>query len=130
MNATTMQRWNDNLDDLNSLALGVRTSGHVAKMSARTVAQCLSGVVGLIASRWGAAVMQETCAQLVRTSSVWEHSFGRLPHENGTVPESITLVATVARGLLPLAGETAVRQALSFWATECDPAVWMALATK
>jgi hypothetical protein len=124
---TTGISWKTYTADLVGLAQDVRVSRH-SGMSSRTAAQCLSGVVSLIAQRFGAARMQAACAELVRFDQAWTTSFGVLPCADGYVAEPIELLATVARGLLPLAGASALRAALSYWATESDPAAWMNLA--
>jgi hypothetical protein len=115
--------------DLGNLALAVKVSTHGGRLSARTAAQCLSGVVGLVAQRFGIRAMQDACAELVRYDAAWDTDLGKLPRDyTGAVGEALELVATVARGVLPLSGATALREALAYWATESDPAAWMSLA--
>jgi len=117
--------WKDEIDDLRSRASNVTsTPASAEKLSARTCARCLMGVVSLVSRRWTTDVMQRTCAELARADEVWDTSFGRLPMVNGMVAEQIQLIAVVARSLLPLAGTDNVRAALSFWATEDDVGVW------
>jgi len=122
--------WKDDIDDLKSRALPVleQTSDAPARMSARQAAAVLSGIVGHIARTRTLDHAQRACAELVRFEPVWATSFGRLPHRNGYISEDVALVATVARSLLPLAGVDALRAALSFWATEDDPAAWQRVA--
>lgn len=121
--------WKDDIDDLRSRAESVvRASSSEAPISARTAARCLSGICGLISRRWTVDEMQRTCAQLARYEHAWTTALGRLPHTNGFISEPTQLVACVARGLIPLAGAEGVRAALSFWASETDPAVWQAVA--
>jgi len=121
--------WKDKIDDLRDLASCVLVASDTQeKLSARTAARCLMGVVSLVARRWTMDEMQRTCAELVRSEKVWETSFGLLPLEpNGIPSERTQLIAVVARSLLPLAGPENVRAALSFWATETDPGVWTSL---
>jgi hypothetical protein len=98
------------------------------QMTARTAAQCLSGVIALVCRRFSVDDMQRACADLVRWSRGWETSLGELPRDyRGRVPEQIELIAVVARGLYSLAGVENLQAALSFWATETDPVVWMSL---
>lgn len=121
--------WKDKIDDLRELALDVRSDGTAEKISARTAARCLMGVVSLVTRRWTLDEMQRTCAELVRSSDVWASSFARLPLQvNGSPSEQIMLIAVVARSLLPLAGVKNLKAALSFWATENDPNAWNSLA--
>lgn len=122
--------WRDDIDDLRNRAAGILDLPQAAeRLSARTCARCLVGVVSLISRRWTVDEMQRTCAELARHDDAWATSFGRLPLErNGHPSEQTLLLTVVARALIPLAGADAVRAALSFWATENDPGVWTALA--
>lgn len=122
--------WNVETTDLRTLAASVLHADVASpQMSARTAARCLSGIVNLVAQRWGVPVMQKACADLVRYEPAWSSSFGQLPNEGtGYVPEPVQLVAVVARGILTLAGADRMRAALSFWASENDPAVWTSVA--
>lgn len=126
MHAANVNRyWKDDIDDLRSRASVVTSTPAAAeKLSARTCARCMMGVISLVSRRWTSDLMQRTCAELVRDDLVWESSFGRLPMVNGLVSEPIQLIAVVARSLLPIAGADNVRAALSFWATEDDVGVW------
>lgn len=117
--------WKNTIDDLRSRAMAVSTAPADTSMSARTAAACLSGIVGLISRRWTSDVMQRACAELVRHEPTWTSSFGRMPLENGFVSEPVQLLAVVARSLLPIAGAENLRAALSFWASEDDPAAWL-----
>lgn len=120
--------WKTKIDDLRNRAESVARASSEAAMSPRTAARCLAGICGHIARRFSLDEMQRTCAELVRHDRAWTTSFGDLPHDNGEVSETTQLVACVARGLLPLAGANGVRDALSFWAVESDPAVWQSIA--
>ena len=124
--------WRHDLSDLRSRASLVMTAPDhtgVGKLSARTAAAVLAGIVGLVSRKWSTDVMQETCAELVRHDAAWITSFGSLPPGvDGSVTEATQLVAVVARGLLPLAGAENLRAALAFWASENDPAVWNQIA--
>lgn len=117
--------WKDSIDDLReqaSAVLGTPTG----TVSARQAAAVLSGICALISRRWTIDEMQRTCAALARLTPL---DFGRLPtQDNGLVSEPMALLATVARSLRPLTGEANLRAALSFWATEDDPAVWNQIA--
>jgi hypothetical protein len=121
--------WKSKIDDLRDLAASVMdTPAAAERLSARTCARCLMGVVSLISRRWTVDDMQRTCAELVRFDDAWTTSFGRVPLErNGMPSEQTQLLVVVARALLPLAGADHVRAALSFWATESDPGVWTSL---
>lgn len=119
--------WKSGIGDLRARAAAVATSCADARMSARAAARCLSGVVGLVVTRWSVDVMQRACADLVRCQASWDTSFGTLPRYKEGVPEPIQLIAVVARGILPIAGIENMRAALSFWATEDDPAQWQAV---
>lgn len=117
--------WKDEIDDLRSRAVNVTATPATAeKLSARTCARCLMGVVSLISRRWTSDIMQKTCAELVRCEDAWATKFGKMPMVNGLVSEPTQLIAVVARSLLPIAGADNVRAALSFWATEDDVGVW------
>lgn len=119
--------WRDSIDDLRNRAQMVAAPSSQS-LSARTAARCLSGVVSVMTRRWSVDLMQRTCAELVRHDEAWATQLGRLPHENGLVSEAMQLLAAIARGILPLAGEDNLRAALSFWATETDPRVWLSIA--
>lgn len=118
--------WKNKIDDLRDLASSVLVADDAKeRLSARTTARCLLGIVSLISRRWTPDIMQHTCAALVRDELVWETSFGRVPLEpNGIPSEPTQLISVVARSLLPIAGPDNLRSALSFWATEDDPGVW------
>lgn len=125
--STSALYWKDKIDDLRERAGAVAAAPVDAKMSARTAAACLSGIVSLISRRWTTDVMQRTCAEIVRHEATWSSSFGMLPQVNGSVSEPVQLLAVVARSLLPIAGADNLRAALSFWASEDDPAAWLAV---
>jgi hypothetical protein len=113
--------------DLKTQALAVTSPQAPQSLSARTAARCLLGVASLIARTWDNEVMRRTFADLVRYDAAWESNFGRLPSVNGHVSEPMRMLATVARGFLPLAGVENMRAALSFWATEDDPRIWQSV---
>jgi hypothetical protein len=124
------QPYNPKISDLRELALAVMRPDESAAMSARTAARCLSGVVNLCATKYGTVVMHRACGELVRSNNVWATSLGTLPDVGFVegaeqLSSAIELVAVVARGILPIAGAANMRAALSFWACETDPAVWM-----
>jgi len=123
--------WKNAADDLRARAQRVTTLGVPAAstpaIDARTAAKILSGIVSHVARTWSVDVMQAACAVLVRNEPTWDPArpaLISLPHEGGAVPEPIKLIAVVAHGLMPIAGPGVVRDALSFWATEDDHAVW------
>lgn len=118
--------YNREISDLRELAVAVmRPEAAPSGLSARIAARCLSGVVGLVALRWGTLAMQRACAELVRHDDAWASSFGKLPAGvDGRVTEPVEMIAVAARGILTLAGAQNMRAALSFWASESDPAVW------
>lgn len=119
-------QWNREISDLRERAVAVmRPDCAPAAMSARQAARCLSGVVALIVRQWSVGDMQRACAELVRHEPAWRTSFGQLPTgDDGAVAEPVVLLAVVARGVLSLAGADNTRDALAFWASESDPAVW------
>lgn len=122
--------WKNEISDLRNRARAVLDEPtDTMRLSARAAARCMSGVVGLVARQWSVDAMQRACADLVRCAEAWETKFGKLPHVNGVVPPAIEMIAVVARGILPLAGADTMRAALSFWATESDPAAWQAVTT-
>ena len=124
----TPMHWKDHIDDLRTRAESVRVATGPASMSPRTAAACLAGICGHISRKHSVDEMQRACAELVRFEKAWATSFGQLPHTDGRVSEATQLLACVARGLIPVAGASAVRDALSFWAVETDPAEWQAVA--
>jgi hypothetical protein len=120
--------WKNDCPGLRDLARDVddrSPHGRDERLSARAAAQALFGAIGLAAARHGVDAMQRACADLVRCQASWATKFGTLPRDHaGRVPEAMSLIASMARGLLPLAGADRLRAALAFWATEDDPAVW------
>ncbi len=122
---TMTQHWKNRIDDLLARAVDVRSADVAPAMSALTVARCMSGVVHLVAERYGVSAMQEACAQLARAERPWQKGLGDLPRRHdGRVSEPVKLLGVVAAGILPIAGERAVRAALAFWAVTEDPADW------
>lgn len=127
--AGTERHWKTDIADLKSRAADVHVQPHASdRMSARAAAACLQGIFGLVTRRWNLEIAQRTCAELVRYEPSWESSFGQLPDQNGYVSEPTQLIAAVARSLLPICGTARLRAALSFWASEDDPAVWQSLS--
>jgi hypothetical protein len=121
--------WKTDIADLRARAQAVMTSSSETATSARAAAQVLSGIVGLVVRRFGIDVMQRTCADLVRHDAAWRTKLGSLPAGmDGRISEATQLIAVVGRGLFPLAGADNVRAAMSFWASEDDPAVWNQVA--
>jgi hypothetical protein len=127
---STSPYWKDDIADLRSRAENVFPTASLgdAKLTSLAAARCLHGIVRLVARRWTVDEMQRTCAELVRCDLAWQTSMGVLPHTHGVVSEQTQLIASVVAGILPLASVNAVRDAVSFWATEDDPAVWSAVA--
>ena len=119
--------WKNTADDLRDRAQRVTMLGRASAfpVSARQAAKVLGGIVRHVSLQWSVDVMQRSCATLARHEASWGKApLTALPLENGAVPEPIKLIALVAHGLVPIAGPDAVRDALSFWATEDDPGVW------
>lgn len=116
--------WKNEVADLRCRAADV-TSGADSRMSARTVARCLYGVISHVERMSSKDTMQRACAELVRCDAAWATRFRMLPRGLvGDVEQAVQLIVVVARGMLEVAGVDAMRAALSFWATEEDPAVW------
>ena len=116
--------WRTEITDLRTRAVDV-TSGVDARMTARTVARCLSGVIHLVVRVSSQDTMQRACAELVRCDKAWTTGFRELPGAvRNDVDAAVELIVVVCRGMLGVAGAEALRAALSFWATEEDPSVW------
>ena len=125
----TTAPWKSEIADIRRLARLVSDTSADQQMSARGAACCLYGAVSLVASRHGVDAMQRSCADIVRCDAAWASNFGTLPRAmDGSVPETIRMIATLARGVLPMAGVARTRAALAFWAVEDDPAVWQLVA--
>lgn len=123
------ETWRIDIEDLRACAHDVMTHTTVQSIHARSVAQCLSGVMGLAVRRFSLDVVQSACAELARHKRSWETTLGDLPRgADGRVSEPVEMLAATCRGLYPLAGVQGVRSALAFWACERDPAVWRSLA--
>lgn len=121
----TPHHWKTSIDDLRAQASAVMGTP-TGTVSARQAAAILAGICSLIARRWSQDEMQRTCAELARLEKL---DFGVLPAGvDGKISEPMSLLAVVARSIRPLAGEANLRAALSFWATEDDPAVWNQIA--
>lgn len=126
---TPATHWKTQAADLHRLAQSVHdVPVGTERMSARTCARCLSGIVSLVSRRWSVDLMQATCAELVRHDDAWGTTMVSLPvGERGESTEATQLIAVVARALIPVAGAANVRAALSFWATEDSPTAWTAI---
>lgn len=125
------ESWRTDIEDLRALAHDVHTQITPQAIHARSVAQCLSGVIGLATRRHSLSAVQASCALLARHTRTWETSLGDLPRESdGRVSELVEMIAAVARGMYPMAGARTLRAALAFWACERDPAVWMSLTVE
>lgn len=119
----TMTHWKTDIGDLRVRAQAVHGMA-TERISARTAARCIRGVIQLVANRFGVDAMQQACADLARNEAVW--SSKALPTaRDGVVPEPLYLIAVVVQGILPLAGIENTRSALAFWASEDDTAVWL-----
>lgn len=122
------QHWKRDSQDLRVLAAtatmtdGVRSS---PQLSARATVVCLFGVIHMVSTMFGVDAMQRACADLVRCPVAWSSMLARLPHGAGS---AATVIAHMARGVVTLSGTANMRAALSFWATEDDPAVWQRIA--
>ncbi len=125
-----MTHWRNGItNEMRACAHDVLTQTTPQELHARSVAQCLSGVLGLVARRFSLGTMQRACAELAQHAPAWETKLGDLPRDvDGRVSVPVEMVAAAARGLYPLAGTRGIRAALAFWALERDPAVWMSLA--
>lgn len=93
-------------------------------ISSREAAACMAGILSWIARRSGVAAMQAAATAIAQHEAAWTSQLARLPHEGGVVDEDVEMLAVVCRGVIDLAGPDNLRAALSFWATETDPAVW------
>lgn len=98
--------------------------GQRAPMSARDVARELAPVIRTVANAHGASEMRQACAWLSR--AIWPTS--------GKVAVPMTCktrgpILAVARALAERAGYANVRDALAFWASETDPAVWQGVVS-
>lgn len=83
-------------------------------VSARYVAGQLEPIVRRIANKHGLGEMRSACGWLA--GRVWPH---------GPLGCSIRdPIMAVAKALADRAGQVNVRDALAFWASETDPAVW------
>ena len=121
--------WKNDLPGLRALGRTVDDRSPDQRLSARSAARLLFGAIGLATARHGVDEMQRACAELVRHDAAWTTKFGTLPRgPDGTVSEALSLIASMARGILPMAGAEHLRAALAFWASERDPAVWRQMA--
>lgn len=118
-------QWKTHANDLRTLAQAVQLECPVRKISARDAAVTLFGAVRVMSHQFGQDAMQLACAELVRDRAAWSSSFGMLPVVECTkTHRAMFFLASMARGVLAIAGEANTRAALSFWACEDDPAVW------
>jgi hypothetical protein len=125
----TPANWNVDTQDLRARAVDVISAeavrGHV--VTAREAACMLSGVAGFIAQHESVSAMQCAAAALARHELAWVTKLGSLPITDGYVDRNVEMFACVCRGMLAMAGVKNLRAALSYWATESDPASWRAL---
>lgn len=115
---------------LRARALNVHAAAAVrpGQISAREAAKVLSGVMSWVARTSSAEAMHDAAAALAAHDAAWSSSFRDLPiGDNGEVPPTIQMMATVARATLELAGVENLRDAVAFWASERDPGNWQAL---
>jgi hypothetical protein len=125
------QSYQTQISDLRQLAAAVTRDIALPTpaMSAAMAARCLSGVVNLLAQRFGVPEMQRACGELAGFAPAWTSKLGQLPDDpSGFVREAVQVLAVVARGVLPLAGAANLRAALAFWASETDVAIWSQVA--
>lgn len=115
----------DILTDLRNQAGAVRDTAPFQPLTARVVAQCLSGVIRMVALEHGATRMHQACAAIAACDRAWDTSLRDLPFGSGAA--ELTLACAV-RGFFPVATVTALRAALAYWATEFDPSEWQRLA--
>lgn len=104
------------------VAVGVRPG----QLSSREAARVLGGVMSWISRTHGTVAMHAVASELALYDAAWSSSFRDLPLDTAGEPNAHTLlVAAVCRGLLEIAGPANLRDALSFWASERDPANWL-----
>lgn len=114
---------NHDLSDLKDMARAVEAPSPCPPppITARHAAWILTGAVRFVAATFGPASMQNACADLARCDLAWRTSLGTLPRRHdGSVDQSVQLIAAAAAGLLGIAGVRNTRAALSFWACEND----------
>lgn len=123
----TVPAWRSAIPDLRCHASAVHDPDVPSSISARAAARCLVGVVQLLVNRYGADEMRRACAELACDAA--STMLVELPRGvNGAVDESVQILGSIARGILPLAGVANLRAALSFWASESDAAVMQRVA--
>ncbi len=119
----TIAHWKNDIDDLRSMALAVDVSPSDT-LTARGAARCLLGIIRMVADRCGPDVMQRACASLARHEQSWATGLRTLPVVVGVNASptmyAMELLAATARGVLEVAGISATRAALAFWAS-ADP---------
>jgi hypothetical protein len=122
---TAIDHWKNDIPDVRSLATSV-SPGFIARvpigmLNANDTAAAIAGAMAYVATRFGFDAMQRSCVEIVRCKAAWSTSFGVMPiDETGRTPEAIALIAGLCRGLLPMAGASNMKAALSFWACESD----------
>lgn len=122
-----MSMWkNGEMDDLLARAADVAAAPAARRdcMSASEAACALAGIVAHISTTRGHAELQRAAAQLARSEHAWATALRDAPTRQGLADESSALLMVVCRGLVEMAGVDHLRAALSWWATESDPAVW------
>lgn len=93
--------------------------GQRMPLSARDVARELAPVIRSVANAYGAAEMRAACAWLA--GSIWPtRPIGCAKRQP---------ILALARDLAFRAGHANVRDALAFWASETDPAVWQGVVS-
>lgn len=116
------------LTDLRERAAAVRESAPATELCARSAARCLSGIVALLSRRFGTDVAQLAAQRLAADDDAWAKRLAVLPAvDDARVATAIDDLATIARGVLPLAGADNLRAAVAWWGTERDPAQWQAV---
>lgn len=125
----TVPAWRSEIPDLRCHASAVHDPDVPSSISARATARCLVGVVQLLVGRFGTDEMRRACAALACDATAMTTKLVELPRgATGAVDESILILGSIARGILPLAGVANLRSALSFWASERDAAVMQRVA--
>lgn len=98
-------------------------------LTAFQAARSMLGIIGIMTEAFGADGMRAACAELARCDAAWATQFRELPRDsNAQTLEPSRFLARAARGLLLTAGAANLRAAISFWATERDPAVFQQVA--
>jgi hypothetical protein len=114
------------LSDLRERARAVDTG--TGSISARSAARVLSGIVALLAQRYGRARVQGAAASLAADEGAWTSRLTQLPRLHGSVDDVVSELATATRGLLGVWPADSLQAALAFWGTERDPVAWERVA--